>query len=540
MSRRRLSLGLDLSTQSLSASVLDIDRREAVISHSLNYLKDPRLNGFGIGPDYILPPREEGEADQPPALFLAALDATFDDLRHDIDMADISVINVSGQQHGHVYLNDRAGSLFVALNSETAAGSSLTTLLRDGFAYDRAPIWMTSSTGEEAAFIRERVGGKDKLIALTGSDAQLRFTGIVIRHVANRFPDVYRSTAVIQLLGNFVSAVLTGNARVPADFGNGCGMSLMNYVKKDWDQDCLRAIADGLPGGAEGLRQRLPDIAAPDAVVGTVCRYSTDKYGLSQECLVAAGSGDNPQSKVLISGDLLSLGTSFVNMVATDGKTMDMTGAASAMYDGAGRPFMFGCRTNGALVWDQVRGSHGLSCEDYAPAEQALAEAPLGKHLVLWQPRTESFPVSGSFGLWREEDVPEGLGPDYAGCIESSLAAVYVHSRPFAPASESPLYVTGGATSSPGIMRRIADIWRRPVISMQTKGAALGAAAAGVSALCKHERRPFDIDDFTSGLVSAGREVRPLPEDIAAFHNPGGYLERFVAAESKLFRTHPL
>ena len=537
---KRLSLGLDLSTQSLSASILDIDRRETAGNYSLNYLKDERLNGYGIGPDYILPPREEGEADQPPALFLAALDVIFGDLQKDFDLSDIAVINVSGQQHGHVYLNNQAPSLFAALKNETPAGSNLKSLLGGSLAHDRAPIWMTASTAEEAAFIREAVGGKDNLIALTGSDAQLRFTGIVVRHIAKKYPDIYQRTSVVQLLGNFVSAVLTGNARVPADFGNGCGMSLMNYRDKDWDSDCLRAAAEGLPGGTEGLRARLPEVAAPDAAVGTVCRYFTDRYGFSPDCLVAAGSGDNPQSKVLISSDLLSLGTSFVNMVATDGKTMDTTGAASAMYDGVGRPFMFGCRTNGALVWDQVRARHGLSREDYAPAEQALRETALGTFLVLWQPRTESFPASGSFDLWRDNHNATGLGPDYAGCIESSLAAVYHHSRPFAPESDSPLYVTGGATGSPGIMRRIAAIWKRPVVPVETKGAALGAAVAGVSTLCQHDRQPFTIDVFTARLTSTGKEVRPLPDDIAAFHAPGGYLERFAAAEAQLMQLHHL
>jgi hypothetical protein len=48
-----------------------------------------------------------------------------------------------------------------------------------------------------------------------------------------------------------------------------------------------------------------------------------------------AGSGDNPQSKVQVAGDLLSLGTSFVNMTSTDGKVIDKSGLANAMYDGS-------------------------------------------------------------------------------------------------------------------------------------------------------------------------------------------------------------
>ena len=77
MQKRRLALGMDLSTQSLSAVILDIDSRTKVYERSLDYLKDPRLDGFGIQrKDYIVPPRTEGEADQPPKMFFASLDAS--------------------------------------------------------------------------------------------------------------------------------------------------------------------------------------------------------------------------------------------------------------------------------------------------------------------------------------------------------------------------------------------------------------------------------------------------------------------------------
>lgn len=55
-------MGLDVSTQSLSASVLDIDERKKLAELSLDYLKDERLNTFGIREsDYILPPRSFGK-----------------------------------------------------------------------------------------------------------------------------------------------------------------------------------------------------------------------------------------------------------------------------------------------------------------------------------------------------------------------------------------------------------------------------------------------------------------------------------------------
>jgi xylulokinase len=541
MAKPRLALGLDISTQSLSALVLDIDERKKLIELSLDYLKDRRLNTFGIRePDYILPPRSDGEADQPPLMFLAALDAIFSDLKKSISLEDVVVINTSGQQHGHVYLNPKAPSVFAALNDDGSERTDLIKLLKDGLAYERAPIWMTADTSKQAAFIKKAVGGKEKLIKLSGSDAQLRFTGLVIRRTAERFPDAYARTGVIQLISSFIPAVLTGNANVPIDFSNACGMTLMDYRRKNWSDALLRAASRGLPGGKSAFRLKLPEITAPDAVVGEIALYFTKKYGFSRECRIAAGSGDNPQSKVLVSGDLLSLGSSFVFMVATDGKSRDMTGGACAMYDGVGRPFMFGCRTNGALVWDQVRALYGMHKEDYAPAEAALNQAPVGRNLVLWQPRDESFPASGKFDLARINVHKPNLASDYAGIIESSLAAVYYHSRAFSRSSGEPLHVTGGPASSPGIMRRVAAIWNRPLAVTGKGGAALGAAVAGVSAYFKSTGEKFRVEDYTAAVLPRGTIIEPQRDDVTAFHRPDGYLEQFAAGEARIIAEHPL
>ena len=501
--RSRLALGLDSSTQSLSAVVIDIDTAEKCFEHSLDYRTDERLNQFGIGEDYILPPREEGEAEQPPLMYLASLDALFADMREaGVPLENILLINTSGQQHGHVYLNRDADALLAQLasfqnfNKDTR---DLQILLKDVFAYPNAPIWMTANTTAQTDAVRDGVGGKSEMIDLSGSDAPLRFTGAVVRRVGEQFPECYAATAKIQLISSFIPAVLTGNADVPIDYGNGCGMSLMNYRSKAWDSALLAATADGLPGDVGALQSKLPALARPDSIVGSVAAYYIEKYGFDGRCAVIAGSGDNPQSKVPVAGDLLSLGTSFVNMVSTDGDTLDPEGFANAMYDGINRPFMFGCRTNGAMVWDAVRSHYGLAKEEYAPAEVELQTVAPGQFMTFWQPKTESFPVSGAFALIRAT-AESTLAEDYTGIIETSLAAVYIYSAIFTKQTQEPLFVTGGATDSPEIMRRVAGIWNRPTLPVEKGGAALGAAVAGVKALFDSdtdmEAEPFDVEAF--------------------------------------------
>ena len=63
----RTVLGIDASTQSLSAVLLDEKTGEILWNRSLAYRDDPRLVGFGFEHDtMIIPPREAGEAEQPP------------------------------------------------------------------------------------------------------------------------------------------------------------------------------------------------------------------------------------------------------------------------------------------------------------------------------------------------------------------------------------------------------------------------------------------------------------------------------------------
>jgi xylulokinase len=159
----------------------------------------------------------------------------------------------------------------------------------------------------------------------------------------------------------------------------------------------------------------------------------------------------------------------------------------------------------------------------------------VGRSLVFWQPRDESFPPSGKIDLVRlGEGTPE-LGTDYSGLIESTLAAVYHHSRGFVGNNTGPLYVTGGAKNSPEILRRIAAIWNKPVTPIEEGGAALGAAVAGVGAFLKAVGEDFDIESYVGeSILKRDQTVLPDAEDVRAFYRSGGYLERFAMAEAGL------
>ncbi len=540
-SNARTTLGLDASTQSLSAVLLEIDSGKTLWSRSLAYRDDPRLHGYGFEHDtLIIPPREAGEAEQPPRLFVAALDAIMADLKDSgQDVSAIAAINTSGQQHGHVYLNGDAEALFRNLRG-TGSDGSLVGRLGGAFAYGGAPIWKTANTSAEAAHIRGRVGGKAAMIARTGSDMPLRFSAAAHRKVALRYPEAYAATRRIVQISSLIPAILAGDCTIPVDFGNACGTGLMNYRARAWDETVVDAAAHDLPGGPRALADKLPPIVHPLAVVGRVAGYFQEKFGFDPECRVIAGSGDNPQTKVLASGDLLSLGTSFVYMISTLEGEVDMEGAANAMYDALGRPFNFGCRTNGALTWDRLRKSHGLGAKDYAACDAALAATVPGSRLRFWHPDSESFPITvANPDVVRLDDGPADFASDYAGIVDSSLGLVYRYGMKIGASAThgDAISVCGGPSASPEIMRRIAAIWKLPAIQAGQAGAALGAAVAAAVALIP-EAQTGKRDALASSLraaIYANRAtVVPETELVRRYHAPGGFLDQLEAAFEKL------
>ena len=522
------SLGIDSSTQGTTAVLVDLGSRSIAARAKVRYRDDPRLSGYGLDRDLpILPPREEGEADQPVGVFLAALDAVLSDLPARM-LAGVRAIAVSAQQHGQVWLSAKAPSAFTGLRADGAGRADrpgLAERLAPSLASDRSPIWMSADTAREADHLREAAGGTEAMTALSGSDSPLRFSGAVLRHRAIREPGTYSSCRAVHLISSFLSGVLSGRADAPIDWGNGAGTSLMDWGERRWSDGLVAAAADGLPGGAAALSARLPELSHPLSRVGAVARYFSERYGIPADAIVVAGSGDNPQTKVLAAGGLLSLGTSFVLMA--DGRAPHP--AANAMYDGLGRPFLFGCRTNGALTWEAARLGRGVGADDFASCERALASVAPGSSIRVLQSVPESFPASPILDIGRGPDFQS----DYSGVVDSSLGLLLLGSRSFDSASADPreaLALTGGAAASDETLKRVAALWNRPVARIGEAGAAAGAAVAAAVALAPEAERVERAAALAAGVSAPEPAVMPDPRFVAAYHGEAGYLRRLERA----------
>ena len=151
-----LYLGLDSSTQSLTAVVLDFDRREVVATHTITF--DERLPQFGTR-NGVLPNEDPTVAHSDPLMWVAALDLMCEDLKAlGIDLSQIAAIAGSGQQHGSVYLKANATDILRKLNPRR----SLAAQLKPALARPTAPIWMDSSTKKQCDEIEEAVAAPSR------------------------------------------------------------------------------------------------------------------------------------------------------------------------------------------------------------------------------------------------------------------------------------------------------------------------------------------------------------------------------------------
>ena len=138
-----LYLGLDSSTQSLTAVIIDLraGARRVVFESSMTF--DDALPQYGTRHG-VLPQPDPHVATSSPLMWAEALDVMMARLQKSglLDPRDIAAVSGSAQQHGSVYLKPHAPLAFAALDPSLP----LVDQIRTVFSCDESPIWMDSST----------------------------------------------------------------------------------------------------------------------------------------------------------------------------------------------------------------------------------------------------------------------------------------------------------------------------------------------------------------------------------------------------------
>jgi xylulokinase len=519
----KLFLGLDSSTQSLSAVLMDLDTRKVVYEKSLNF--DQSLPRYKTK-NGVLPNRDPLVKHSSPLLWADALDLLFATMKKDrVPLGEILALGGSGQQHGSVYFNEKFADALAGLDPK----KSLVENLRGVFTRKTSPIWMDSSTADDCAKIRKQLGGVQYTVTRTGSDTFERFTGPQIRKFYRTEPEAYTRTAGIALVSSFLASLLAGKI-APIDFGDGAGMNLMDIRKKVWNHDALKATAPG-------LLKKLPPLADAGKVIGPVSPYFVKKFGLNPAALATVWTGDNPASVVglgLIKPGqaALSLGTSDTFFGTMEKCQTDTSGEGHVFGSPAGGYLSLICFKNGSLAREKIRALYKIP--DWEKFGKLVAATPPGNHGAILLPwfEAEIVPRVNQPGIRRFDLDEKDAAANCRAIFEAQALAMRLHSQWMQVAPEK-IFATGGAASDRALLQIIADVMdcrveRIEVSKSAALGAALLAAHGWLAAAGKNPKWEKLIAGFTAPVP--GSEVKPDKKAAKIYDR---LLEKYALCESE-------
>jgi xylulokinase len=442
----RFYLGIDVSTTGVKA--LLVDQAGAVVATGTTALT-------------VQTPQPLWSEQNPHEWWMGAWRSVRDALASSGAAADdVAAIGLTGQMHGLVLLDTERRVLRPAI------------------------LWNDQRTAAECDDIRSRMGGRGRLVEVTGNDALTGFTAPKILWVRKHEPGIWEKANLVLLPKDYVRLRMTGVAAM--DKADGSGTLLFDLRARDWSQEVLDRL--------EIPRAFLPPTFEGPEITGRLNREAAEAMGLREGTPVMAGGGDQAAGAVGAGAVrpgivALTLGTSGVVFAATESALVEKEGRLHAFCHAVpGRWHFMGVTlaAAGSLQWYRDTLAPDMSFE--ALVAEA-ASAPAGSDGLLFTPYLSGertpYPdpsARGSFvGLTVRHRrahltraVLEGVAFSMKDCFHLLQAAGL--------SQVAEVRVAGGGAKS--------ELWRRILASVldveiatvnSTEGAAFGAALlAGV------------------------------------------------------------
>ncbi len=485
---REQYLGLDLSTQSLKAVLIDVARASVVCEESISFDDDLPEYGTQLG---ILAGQPAGVAEAPVLLWRDALIRLVELLSAEVNLSTLRALSVGGQQHGLVSLG------------EDGEPSRL-----------NAKLWNDVSTAPEAEQLERVIGGREATIAHIHNTVRPGYTASKVLHLKLHEPEIYRRTGQFLLPHNYINYLLTGRAVM--EYGDASGTALWDPVARQWSEPAIEAV------GSE-LRNKLPDVLPPDRSIGHTLSELAGQCGLPPDCVVDAGSGDNMYGAVgtgnVMPGLLtISLGSSGTAYTVLAEPWWDAAGEIALFCDSTGAWLPLVCTSNLAGPFENLLATFRL---DYAEADRLAAAL---------QPGAEGRLILPWFGGERTPDVPEGqpvffgFGPDdYSAeklcrpLMDGVLLNLAEGCRRL-PVRATEIRLTGGLARSPVWCQALADIFDLPVVPLAGEGVALGAAIHAAWVWHRECGESVELQELCDAFVKpAGEMLLPQPDAVARY-----------------------
>ena len=430
-------LGIDIGTSSVKVVLLDTSSQLLDTVTTALELSHPKPLWF----------------EQHPQDWWAAVNQSIATLRarHSLLLSQVEAIGLTGQMHGAVFLD--------------ASGEALRPAI----------LWNDGRSHAECQQLLERV---PDAVAITGNMIAPGFTAPKWLWLQNNEPELAARVAKILLPKDYIRYQLSGD--FATDLSDAAGTSWLALRDRNWSETILSACGLTL--------EHMPKVYEGNAVTGTIRGDLAKEWGLSSECKIIAGGGDNAASAISVNvieagSAFLSLGTSGVFFVADDAVHCDQSAGVHTMCHALPECWhRMAVHLNAAGTIDvMARQLFGKADPDRLDMEATRAE--MNKQLIFLPylngertPHNDPFALGAFFGLTHDTErsmlarsVLEGLA--FALCwgkdaVEQSGTAL------------RQILLMGGGTQNTLFTKILASVWGCP-LSISTDpnvGAALGAA----------------------------------------------------------------
>ena len=501
---QRYYLGLDSSTQSISAVLIDISCNQIVYQKAVNFSAD--LTDYGVT-DGFLPEQEKGVVHAPPLMWVEALDSLLLQMQTDgCSMEEIIAVAGSAQQHGSVYLNNEFNKTLSTLDPDVALHEQLTSI----FSRKTSPIWMDTSTSYQCEAITAAFDGADNVVQATGSVTVERFTGAQIMKFTQQQPEAFQQTAVVMLVSSFMASLFAGHP-VGIDYTDASGMNLLDIRHKTWHPTALAICG-------KDLKDKLLPAIDSTQPIGVIADYFVHRYGFCDACQLLPWSGDNPSSLIglgLVEEGMtaISLGTSDTCFGLMHRLPEHMSRWAHTFITPSNDYMMLLCMKNGSLARDAVRKQFKLSWAQFTTAIDSTKPGCNGAMMLPWFDN-EIVPKVDKAGVQRFALDADDAAANCRAVVEAQMMSMRNHAEE-AGLIPTSLRATGGASQNKAILQIMADVFACPVEVLDIpNSAALGAALRAVQAI---EQKPWleVVSEFS--LTNPDSRVEPDANSILLY-----------------------
>ncbi len=405
------------------------------------------------------------------------------ELLREEDGSQVAGISFGGQMHGLVMLDERDEVIRPAI------------------------LWNDGRAAAECEYLNETIG-REKLSACTANIAFAGFTAPKILWVKNREPENFARIARIMLPKDYIAYRLTGVHCT--DVSDASGMLLFDVKNRCWSEEMCEIC------GVE--KSWLPRCYESYEKVGTVLPEVAGELGLSRDCVVAAGAGDNAAAAVGTGtvGDgscNISLGTSGTIFISSKEFGVDKNNALHSFAHADGSYHLMGCMLSAASC-NKWWMEEILHTDDYGVEQQEITEERLGENKVYFlpylmgersphnDPKARGVFIGMSMDSTRS-DMTQAVLEGVAFALRDSLEVA--RSLGISPERTK---ICGGGAKSPLWKKMIANIMNLKVDVLENEeGPALGGAMLAAVACGEYP----SVEAAAQAVVRVAQTIEPEP-----------------------------